>query len=138
MDPFSVRFPQARWIALLCLLALVSGGVRTAHASSGKQRYSRRVRFALNQTVVFPDFTLRYIGQTHVKSAVFLPSFTYENFVVSAGGHEQTVQWCGGTGIPFPSAFKVGRKLFQLELYGSLRFGSIGAGKLVISPAPED
>ena len=137
MNPFSDRFSRARRKVLLCLLSFAVGIVSSAYASSGKQRYLRRIRFSLNQTVRFPDFTLRYTGKTHVNSPVFAPGFTYENFVVNTGDHEQTVHWCGGTGIPTPAAFKVGGKVFWLELYHSARLGALAPDELVILPTHE-
>ena len=107
-----------------------------AQASSGRQRYGRRVRFALNQEIAFPDFTLRYTGRTHVDSPVFRPGFTYDNFLAKDGRHEQAVPWSAGTGIIAPVRFEVNKKSFQLELGYSERLGDLQRDEMVVSPVP--
>ena len=135
MNLFLIPSPQPRRSVLFGVLCLTFGLVFLVHAAApSKPRYSRRVRFALNHTLTFPDFALRYTGQTHVKSPVFAPGFTYEHFVVEASGQTQEVIWCGGTGIPAPSVFTVGRRMFQLELHFSERRGALVPTELVISP----
>ncbi len=135
MKPFSLPSSRSRRKALLCLLSLTFGLAAVLHAAASKPRYAKRVRFTLNQRVSFPDFTLRYTGQTHANSPVFAPGFTYENFVVKAGDHEQEVRWCGGTGVIAPAAFQVGGKPFWLELHHSARLGALAPDELVILPA---
>ena len=134
MKLFSVRSPQVGCRARLCLFVLVVGVVSAVHASPDRPRYSRRIHFALDQDIVFPDFTLRYTGRTHEKSPVFPPGFTYENFMVATRGREQTVRWCGGTGDIGPAEFQVGGKLFWLELGISERLGVLASDELVVSP----
>ena len=137
-----MRFSPARpWrqrlYTVLCLLLLVPGVIAVAHTPSNKVRYGRRVRFVLGQELVSPDFTLRYTGKTHEKSPVFPPGFDFENFVVEAGGHAQTVGWSGGTGLIGPSGFRVGDKSFRLEMYYSERLKKwLARDELVVSPAP--
>ena len=133
MKLFSIRLRQAGWGARFCLFVLMIGTASAARATPSKPRYSRRVCFKLNQQLIFPDFTLRYTGQTHVNSPVFPPGFTYENFVVKNRSHEQRVSWTGGAGIIGPAAFEVGRKSFRLELHHSEQRGVLEAGELVIS-----
>ncbi len=134
MKLFSVRWRQAGQSALLCVLVLAASTASAARATLGKARYARRVRCTLNQPLAFPDFTLRCTGATHENSPVFPPGFTYENFVVEAGGKAQKVVWCGGTGIPAPSVFVVGRRSFQLEL-GYPEHAGKGVPEVVVSPA---
>ena len=106
-------------------------------ASPHQPRYLQRVRYALNQTIVFPDFTLRYTGSTVVKARVYPQGFTFDNFVVDAGGKRQVVRWSAGTGDIGPAVIKVGGKTFWLELAISDQLGMLGPGVLVVSPAPE-
>ena len=137
MNLFFLRSWRVRRSTWLCLLSFVVGIVPTSQAASGKPRYGRRGRFALNREIAFPDFSLRYIGRTHVDSAVFRLGFTYENFVVAADGNEQTVPWTAGTGIIAPVEFKVGAKRFLLELHHSARLGVLAPHEVVIAPASE-
>ena len=137
-NPSFLRSLRVSRRVLLCLFSWALSIVPVVQAASGKQRYGRRVYFALNQEIAFPDFTLRYTGRTHVDSPVFPPGFTYENFVAKDGKHEQIVPWSGGTGIIAPVRFEVGKKSFRLELGYSEQLGALRRNELVILPAPQN
>ena len=96
-------------------------------------QYAQRVRFAENQDLIFPDFTLRYTGQTRQATAQYPPGFTFYNFTVKTDKTAQTVRWSSGTGDIGPQPFAIDGKGFQLELRISDTLGNLAPDELVIT-----
>lgn len=96
--------------------------------------YSKRVKFKEGQELPFPDFTLRYTGQTKVIPRQYPRGFIYYNFVVEASKHTQEVRWSSGTGLIAPLDFSAAGKPFSLELQFSDKLGKLAPDEMVISP----
>lgn len=97
-------------------------------------QYVTKVNYTLNQTLNFPDFTLRYTGQSKVVPPQYPRGFIYDNFVDKADNAEQKVSWTSGTGDIAPQKFSVTGQKFALELRSSDHFGQLKDDGLVISP----
>ena len=96
--------------------------------------YSQRVKYKENQDVSFPDFTLRYIGQTKVIPPQYPRGFIVYNFQVENKKQVQKIRWSSGTGMIAPLDFTANGKAFQLELQAADKFGHLAPDELVISP----
>jgi hypothetical protein len=95
--------------------------------------YGVPVSFAKGRDIAFADFTMRYLGERHVKSPVFKPGFTFYDFAVTSRGKTQTVSWTSGTGVIDATDFQVDGKPYALELRGSVaRKGWLRDGEMVV------
>lgn len=101
---------------VLCLALLAA----SACADGKPAGYGEIARFAKDRAVVFPDFTMRYLGERHVAHPVFKPGFTYYDFEVRSAKSVQTVSWSSGTGVIDSTPFKVDGRPYELELRGSV------------------
>ncbi len=120
-----LRFSLAVVIMLLLTGCQVS-------APAGQAAYGSRVAYAPGQPVNFPDFTLEFTGTRRVTSPQYPRGFLYYDFTVTRGAEQQTVAWSSGTGDIGPQKFKVGDKVFLLELAFSESLGKLGEYELVI------
>ena len=82
--------------------------------------YGVPVSYAKGRDIAFADFTMRYLGERHVKSPIFKPGFTFQDFAVASRGRTQTVSWTSGTGVIDAADFQVDGKPYALELRGSV------------------
>lgn len=105
------------WPAIV-VTAVLAG--MTACSQSADPSYGEPVRYALGREVVFPDFSIRYLGERHVKSAIFKPGFIYYDFEVTSGSESRKVSWSSGTGVIDSSSFEIGGKPYELELRGTV------------------
>ena len=109
------------WSAVVIMLLLTGCQVS---APAGQAAYGSRVAYAPGQPVNFPDFTLT--------SPQYPRGFLYYDFTVTRGDEQQTVAWSSGTGDIGPQEFKVGDKVFLLELVFSGTLGKLDENELVI------
>ena len=98
--------------------------------------YRAKVSFKKGAPVTFRDFVLTYLGERRVSSEKFARGFLVHDFQVTSLAGKQTVSWSSGTGDIGPTAFRVGRAGFQLELSRSDRLGRLQPDELVISEMP--
>lgn len=117
-----------------CLIVMTGCTTPSGTRSHAMNEYSHKVKYKENQDLSFPDFTLRYSGQTKVIPPRYPRGFIYYNFLVKANGHAQKIRWSSGTGMIAPLDFKVDGKAFWLELQACAKFGHLAADELVISP----
>lgn len=96
--------------------------------------YNTRVAFREKKAILFPDFTLTYLGKRQAAPPAGLRGWSFHDFTVSAGGHEQRVSWTSGTGDIGPTEFKVGAKTFLLEMGISDTLGKMKADEVVVRP----
>lgn len=96
--------------------------------------YATKVKYTPNQNLVFPDFTLRYIGESKIVPPQYPRGFIYYNFVVIDSEASQKVSWTSGTGDIGPEPFSVAGKNFALELRSSDELGKLADDELVVSP----
>ena len=117
------------WLAAAIMLLLTGCQVS---APAGQAAYGSRVAYAPGQPVDFPDFTLEFVGTRRVTSPQYPRGFLYYDFTVASGDEQQTVAWTSGTGDIGPQEFKVGDKVFLLELVFSETLGRLDENELVI------
>ena len=98
----------------------------------GQGAYGARVAYAAVQPVNLPGFTLGVAGTRRVTSPQYPRGFLYYDFTVTRGVEQQTVAWSSGTGDIGPQEFKVGDKVFLLELVFSETLGRLDENELVI------
>lgn len=120
-----LRFSFAVVIVLLLTGCQVS-------APADQAAYGSRVAYAAGQPVDFPDFTLEFAGTRRVTSPQYPRGFLYYDFSVTRGDEQQTVAWASGTGDIGPQEFKVGDKVFLLELVFSETLGKLEENELVV------
>ncbi len=120
-----LRFSFAVVIMLLLTGCQVS-------APADQAAYGSRVAYAAGQPVDFPDFTLEFAGTRRVTSPQYPRGFLFYDFTVTRGNEQQTVAWTSGTGDIGPQEFKVGDKVFLLELVFSESLGKLDENELVI------
>ena len=120
-----LRFSFAVVIVLLLTGCQVS-------APADQAAYGSRVAYAAGQPVDFPDFTLEFAGTRRVTSPQYPRGFLFYDFTVTRGNEQQTVAWSSGTGDIGPQEFKLGDKVFLLELVFSETLGRLDDNELVI------
>lgn len=117
------------WIAIWVLLGIA------ACASADAPAYGEPTRFAKGREIVFPDFSIRYLGERQVAGPQFPRGFRYYDFEVKAGGETRTVSWTSGTGVIDSASFEIGGKPFELEMRGSVaRKGWLRDDEFVLWP----
>ena len=117
------------WLVVVIMLLLTGCQVS---APAAQAAYGSRVAYALGRPVDFPDFTLEFAGTRRVTSPQYPRGFLYYDFSVTGGDEQQTVAWTSGTGDIGPQQFKVGDKVFLLELVYSGTLGKLDENELVI------
>jgi len=80
-----------RRTALANLLAML-GTAACAAGAGGPAAYGTKVRFGKNGPIEFPDFTLTYLGRRHEASPVFKNGFDFEDFKLTRGAKNSTVE----------------------------------------------
>ncbi|MBK9233865.1 MAG: hypothetical protein IPO15_24240 [Anaerolineae bacterium] len=116
------------WSAVVIMLLLTGCQVS---APAGQAAYGSRVAYAPGQPVNFPDFTLEFAGTSRDVASVS-PRLSLLRFHRHRGDEQQTVAWSSGTGDIGPQEFKVGDKVFLLELVFSGTLGKLDENELVI------
>ncbi len=67
-----------------CVLGLAVGALTgNSLAASPTNTYGTKVLFKKAQPLRFPDFTLEYLGDRHVRSKQFPPGFLYRDFAAT-------------------------------------------------------
>jgi hypothetical protein len=105
-----------KFLLLAALACLILGVALAAPAAE----YGAPVHYALGRDIVFPDFTMRFLGRRHVESPVFKAGFTYYDFAVAGHGKTRTISWTSGTGLIDATDFEVDGRPYELELRGSV------------------
>ncbi len=111
------------WALFIFVILILSSYVfiekrRANTMNTGSIQYGEIISFSQNQALQFPDFSIRYLGNTSKKFDLNPKlKFTYYNFAVTAlDNRERTLRWSSGTGDIAPKSFVVGNKTYQLEL----------------------
>jgi len=116
-------------LLLLMLAATACGGERPPAA------YGAIVKFSKGRAVVFPDFTMTYLGERRVTDKVFKPGFTYYDFEAKGAKGATKVSWTSGTGVIDSASFQVDGKPYELELRGSvIKKGWLKDDEMVVWP----
>jgi hypothetical protein len=127
-----VKNPSSRSVLLLALLARFSAAAVGADQDAD---YGTVVGFTKNRTLVFRDFTMRFLGRRHVGHPVFKHGFTYCDFEVRSSKVTQTISWSSGTGVIDSASFEVDGRPYELELRGSVaRKGWLREDEMVVWP----
>ncbi len=94
--------------------------------------YPSKTVYSKDQELMFPDFTVIYLGDRHVDHEIYKNGFHYRDFLIKSSDQEQVVSWTSGTGEIVPHNFTVDDKCFYLELGLSDSFGALNSNELVI------
>jgi hypothetical protein len=122
-------------IANRILLLLVAIAAVACAGEKAPATYGAIVTFAQGRPVVFPDFTMTYLGERKVAHKVFKPGFTYHDFEVKAAGGTTKVSWSSGTGVIDSASFQIDGRPYELELRGSvLKKGWLKDNEMVVWP----
>lgn len=117
------------WIAICVLLGVIGC------ASADPPAYGVPTRFAKGREIVFPDFSIRYLGERRMIVPQFRQGFLYHDFEVKAAAETKTVSWTSGTGVIDSASFEIGGKPFELEMRGSVaRKGWLRDDEFVLWP----
>ena len=103
--------------------------------------YSCRVEYVLNEPIVFPDFTISFLGSSEQKVEVQgrrIPFGPCYNFLVSADTQSQKICWSTGTGVIGPIQFLVKNSCYSLERLDADKLGKLRDNEFVISNSPRD
>lgn len=91
--------------------------------------------FSKGRPVVFPDFTLTYLGERRVADPKFKPGFTFYDFEARSAKGATKVSLTSGTGVIDSASFSVDGKSYELELRGSvLKSGWLRDNEMVVWP----
>jgi hypothetical protein len=97
--------------------------------------YGVIVSFSKGRAVVFPDFTMTYLGERRVADPKFKPGFTFYDFEVKSAKSTGKVSWTSGTGVIDSAAFNVDGRPYELELRGSvIKKGWLKDDEMVVWP----
>jgi hypothetical protein len=122
-------------VNVLLALALLAAIGACRFDDSEVAEYGVPVRFQKGGDVLFPNFTICYVGERKVSSPVFKPGFTYYDFEVRGAKGTQTVSWSSGTGVIDSASFTVDGKPYELELRGSVaKKGWLRDDEMVVWP----
>jgi hypothetical protein len=120
-------------LALLLSAATFLGGCELLPWNNPAQAaYGTKVACPRGRTLLFPDFTLQFLGTRTVPLPQYPRGFKYYDFSIAVGDQRQTVSWTAGTGVIDPQEFTVAGKNFVLERGLSEKFGQLGEDDLVI------
>jgi hypothetical protein len=110
-----------------------------ASGVSAKAEYGKKVKYELNKTIEFPDFTLKFKGTTKkIDYDNTKLEFGYYNFEVTSENKSQKIDWSSGTGIIGPIGFTVDGKKFMLErIYAKNFEGQLKDDELIVTPESE-
>ncbi len=127
-----------RIIPIFCFSAiLVSFFQESAWSGARKPAsqvsYNIKVSFLKGRAISFADFDLVYLGDRHVSSPHFPRGFQYFDFLAETASEQVNVSWSSGTGEIGPTEFKIGGKIYLLELRGSKTHGRLEPDELVIT-----
>lgn len=79
--------------------------------------YNSKVNFKLKQEILFPDFTIQYMGKESVQGPNQARwKMTIYHFLVLKGDINKKISWSSGTGDIGPLLFEFNNKKFALEL----------------------
>ena len=82
--------------------------------------------------LLYPDFTLKYVGQHRTQTPSYPRGFLYYDFQVKHGEQEQIVSWTSGTGVIGPVDFEFDGAPYTLELTRRDAFGPVDYVNLVV------
>lgn len=122
-----MNFPASVFVALIVIM-----GFTLPLRGEEPSRYASKVTYAKDQALVFPDFTLTYLGSRQIKPPAGLHGWLIHDFTIRHGQQEQKVSWSSGTGDIGPTEFQVAGTHFLLELSRSDTLGSLKENQLVI------
>lgn len=128
-----IRLFHAAPLVVIALFINGCGRVATQRmAINNMNAYNAKARYKQGQALAFPDFSLRYEGQTRVVPKFYPQGLTTYNFVVTQNDKTQPLKWSSGTGLIAPQEFAVGGDKFLLELQRSDIAGQLKADELII------
>ncbi|HLM00305.1 MAG TPA: hypothetical protein VK400_04560 [Pyrinomonadaceae bacterium] len=99
------------------------------------QKYGQKVSYASGKELIFPDFTIKFVGKREAKISndwLFPQKMTFYDFEAAKGETRQTISWSSGTGDIGPTFFEIDGGSYVLELSQSDILKSLEEGFLVI------
>src|SRR5215213_4961536 len=100
------------------------------------QKYGTKVSYSSGKELIFPDFTIKFVGKREEKISndwLFPQKMTFYDFEVAKGETRQTLSWSSGMGDIGPQFFAINGAEYVLELRKSdIIKGSLGNDILVI------
>jgi len=97
---------------ILIILVLCCGCV----SPSNEPQYGEVATFSKNREILYPDFSVRYLGQRRESSEAFPRGFLYYDFEMATETENEAVSWTAGTGDIAPHLFSIGGKEYFLVL----------------------
>jgi len=94
--------------------------------------YGEKVRFAEGYPLLFPDFTLTYLGTHQAASANFPRGFVYHDFQIGHAAEGFTVSWSSGTGDIGPTFFEIDGQRYRLEMGYADELGALADDEVVV------
>ncbi|MEO8206587.1 MAG: hypothetical protein ABI615_10440 [Chthoniobacterales bacterium] len=99
---------------LLATLALCTATAGVKDIAPGK--YGKITPFTKDEVIVYPDFTVRFLGTRTVESTTGAQSFVYWDFEIDSSGAKTQVSWKRSTGATVPAYFDVQGAPYVMEL----------------------
>ena len=85
--------------------------------------YGDKFIFSINVPLIFPDFTIEYLGERKVDVPQYVNKFfTYKDYKVTNGGVEKLLSWTNGTGELSPLEFEFNGNKYSFQPWG-INFG---------------
>lgn len=123
-------------ILIFCMYSASCSFNETPAADNQMQKYGQKVSYASGKELIFPDFTMKFVGKREAKISndwMFPQKMTFYDFEVAKGETRQTLSWSSGTGDIGPTFFTINGAEYILELRQSdIIKGSLGNDILVI------
>lgn len=95
--------------------------------------YGVSMQYVQGKEIVFPDFTLTYLGERKLDAPQSPRGyFLHRDFSITSEKEQKTISWSSGTGDLAPTDFTVANLKFSLELSHSDKLGQLGENQLVI------
>ena len=117
-------------LVLVSMLLMATGCV--AFFVPAQAEYGAEISFAPGRAVLYPDFTLDYIGQHRVVVDKYPRGFLFYDFRISRGDVTQDVAWTDGTGAIEPADFAFGGAPYTLEVTDRSGMEPFTMGRLVV------
>ena len=99
---------------------------------NNQNSYGEKVTYTENKALIFPDFTIQFMGERREEVSGYPRGFLYYDFEVSKDFQKQTVSWSSGMGDIGPNPFKFDGQDFLLERASSDVLGKLKEDEMVV------
>jgi hypothetical protein len=126
-------------VPVLVISMAILGCSTMSSAKPGEARYGIWETYSSTDSLVYPDFKLRFLGLSEQPLPDFVAMGPVYRFLVFQGDLETTVSWSSGTGDIGPELFEISGKKFFLEMKSSyhLREKAASEQQIVVWPESE-